>query len=237
MQITSVLKIHDTLAFISWMCENFCFTERPVPTGEYRYITNGNCRIRVYKADQPCEPFYGDGGACTGWEHIALETADIDKAFEYCKVKGFRLELCDGKPFYNPKVWGTGMWFFNVFTDFGIKLELSQRLDKPPVEFNQLAFGLDHYGCPVYDMKEMKSFYLGLGFTDLMSERLGDEGSYVYCSMMGLGDNIVELYEIAGITHKKYEGKAFDSIIIEGMEGKGREILSPNGERIRIIGN
>ena len=235
MQITSVLKIYDGQALISWMCENFCFTEQPLPTADYRYITNGNCRIRVYEADNPCEPFFGDGGAYTGWEHIALETADIDKAFEYCNEKGFRLELCEGKPFFNPKVWGTGMWFFNVFTDFGIKLELSQRLDKQPIEYKQPAFGLEHYGCPVYDMKTMKQFYLDLGFTDLMSERLGEEGSYVYCSMMGLGDNIVELYETTGIPHEKYTGKAFDYLIIEGMEEKTGWIQSPNGEKILIM--
>ena len=235
MKITSVLNIYEVQEFISWMCENFCFTEQPVQEEDYRSITNGNCRIRVYQADKLCEPFYGDGGAYTGWEHIALETADINLAFEHCKAKGFRLELCEGRPFYNPGVWGTGMWFFNVFTDFGIKLELAQRLDTPPLEYTQLCFGLEHYGCPVYDMQEMKKFYMDLDFTDLMSERLGEEGSYVYCSMMGLGDNIVELYETTGIPHTKYEGKAFDSILIEGLDEKAGLVQSPNGEKIQLI--
>lgn len=171
-----------------------------------------------------------------GYEHIALETTDIQQALEYCKKRGMQLETDDGKAFFNPQIWGTGMNYFNIITRFGIKIEVSQRLDRSmPVYADCLIGGLEHLGIEVSDLQESISYYLQNGAregADIV-ENFTENGP-VRCTMLQLDDIMIELYQFI----EKTDYQINDNNCICGLILQNKEVLSPyqqigpDGERI-----
>lgn len=190
------LAVKEPEKMMQWLCDNLWFEQCKK---EKHGVVNGNCRFwlekdvsdaRLKKADI-C---FGDYGH---YEHIALETPDINAALRYCKSRGFCLETRNGEAFYNPKVWKTGMNYFNILTPFGIKLEVAQRLDREYIPSEEkLIIGLEHAGIEVSNIENSVSLYLEKGFQPgyPMVVNETDSGN-VKCEMLLLDDVMIELYE------------------------------------------
>ena len=104
-----------------WLCENLFFKreedegENAVISGKFHLILKEEKHTK-YKTE--LENGY------LGFTHIALETGDIGEAIRYCLERGMILELGEkGGARYSGKVYGTGMTYFNIKTEFGIRLK------------------------------------------------------------------------------------------------------------------
>ncbi len=59
-------------------------------------------------------------------DHVALDVADIDRAFE--EVRAVGLETLEASPVFLPTFWDKGVKYFNVRGPDGEKVEFNQRL-------------------------------------------------------------------------------------------------------------
>lgn len=82
------------------------------------FLRNGDCVVEIYHSD---EPAMVNGG----WDHVALNTPDIEAVYEYVKSLGY--EALEGKicslPFY-----AHGVRYFTIMGPNHEKLEFSQKL-------------------------------------------------------------------------------------------------------------
>lgn len=227
-------EVADPESAVRWFCENLWFELNACCGTEYE-ISNGNCRLLITTRYRKKKKYpYNTNFA--GYEHIALETADIQKALEYCHTKGMKLETNGGKAFYNPRIWGTGMNYFNIITEFGIKVEISQRLDRnAPASSDRLIGGLEHLGIEVSDLQESVSYYLRNGArrgSDIV-ENFTENGP-VRCTMLQLDDIMIELYQF--IEKTDYQNN--DNNCICGLVLQNKAVISPyqqtgpDGERV-----
>ena len=105
MKVLSInLLLEDVQKAKKLFCEDLFFEDMGENT-----LTNHNCTLRLQQQEGRLRQENGANMTYVGLEHIALETADIEKALQYCKQKQLHLETNDGNAFYNPLVWGTGM--------------------------------------------------------------------------------------------------------------------------------
>ena len=137
-----------------------------------------------------------------GFHHIALDSGNIFESLDECRIAGMKLDTDGGKPYLNPKVWGTGTRYFNIVTPFNVNLEICQRLDiqKPRAH---TIWGLEHIGLLAKDVGISENFYIDIGFTQAFprTEVKNENGIEVFCSMMELGNVNVEIFSVSG---KKY---------------------------------
>ena len=90
-------------------------------------VRSGDFEIEFVRWDgalDSCEP---DAMLC-GLRHIALEADDIHEALDRCRARELRLQTApDGGPRLSQKVYGTGLRYFNVLTDFGVVIEVTEK--------------------------------------------------------------------------------------------------------------
>lgn len=225
------LVTDDPAALANWFCEELWFAK--VESDDCRII-RGNCRIQITKK-YTLDKDYSSNTYFSGYEHLALETPDIQEALGYCKQRGMQLETDNGNAFFNPKVWGTGMYYFNILTDFGLKVEISQRLDRKAPEQDHVVIGLEHLGLETSDIVRSIQYYESLGFSKACNgvENITADGTRVFCQMMTLADVILELYQFPHKTNYcMNENNGFKCLILAGEDRLGEAHLSvgPDGE-------
>lgn len=237
------LHVSDPDAVAEWLCENLFFSREPdslrtvLRSGGFRLILEregGEDQMALTE----CDP----DAMCLGFRHIALETYDIGRAITYCQSKGMKLQLNGrGGARYSGKVYGTGMDYFNILTDFGFPIEVSQKLHQKPEQTENLIEGLEHVGVQVEDACEAVEFYERLGFKkefEPVMNRTGDQT--VICCMVSAGGTVVELYEFEDAKVGKRQSPAvMDTMVIAGGEnprGKITVATGTAGERLEIWG-
>lgn len=229
------LRVPQPLQAAEWFCRElgFAILERKE---HLLRIEKGNCRFLITEgADKAIS---GNTGV---YEHVALEAADIEAALKYCRNRGMVLETDHGKPFYNPKVWGDGMDYFNILTDFGVKVEISRQTAKSPEPWNKCPVkDMEHLGVQVSDIRKSAAYYAELGFSTgwpLIENELADGGT-VLCTMQKRDDVTLELYQFPG---KPSPAGIGDSGIIclifpeKGLDGGGYLSAGPDGECAVIL--
>lgn len=203
---------------------------------EGELLVSGNCKLKLIEQEANAKFEAALEATYIGIEHISLETYDIEAALDYCKNKGLTLETDNGKAFYNPKVWGTGMNYFNILTPFGVKIEISQRLDRSASFSEPVIFGLEHLGVQVASMEKSLSYYLDMGFEQNypVVEIIG--ASRVLCSMIESSNFTVELYEFTdGINYVERKNDVIYGLSIELLSGGSASTKSgPNGENFFV---
>lgn len=194
-------------------------------------MRNRNCCLRLLqRSGEQCTSRRSEA-TYVGMEHIALETADILAALDYCKERNLTLDTDNGKPYYNPKVWGTGMYYFNILTDFGVKVEISQRLDRPAPSAGPLICGLEHFGIQVASMETSLPYYLNLGFEQKYPTVKILKKDLVLCAMIGVGDFIAELFEFTDAgNYIPFQNEPIYGLTLTGDQGV---LIGPNGERFQ----
>ena len=199
---------------------------------EEELLVNGNCRLRLMQRTNEERTIKEPQATYVGIEHLALEAADINIALNYCFDQKLVLETDHGKPFYNPNVWGTGLLYFNILTDFGVKIEISQRLDRPAQTAAPPIFGMEHLGVQVADMDKSLSYYLSLGFTQSYPTVEIITSDRILCSMIAAGDFTVELYEFTSSSnYKSFTNEPLAGLVLMNIPGRSDTLTGPNGEK------
>lgn len=238
------LLVKDTERTADWFCDNLFFSRETQNAGSGTVVKNGNVRLILDSDGGKAAGLYEPDAMCLGLRHVALETCDIRRAIKYCKSRGLNLQLNDqGGARHSGKVYGTGMDYFNILTDFGFTVEVSQKLHCERSLTGNLIEGLEHVGMQVADIYEAMDFYEKLGFKrefEPVTNR--DNGSTVICCMMSAGGTTMELYEFQNIEVKKTpENAVMEALVIgnrrepeDGAERKMSLITGIAGERIEM---
>ncbi len=222
-----------------WFCRNLFFTREE----SGRLLKNGSARLILETEEGFPAEIHGPEEMCLGFRHIALETYDIQKAIQYCKEKGLRLQLSKtGGAMHSGKVYGTGMDYFNILTDFGLTVEVSQKLHVKRAWDGPVIFGLDHIGLQVEDVPEAMRFYEKLGFVREFEPVVNEsDGHQIICCMEALGDAVIELYDfhdqknlkrqknpvISGLSMEKNGGSAAACVFFYGPSGERLAFPNP----------
>lgn len=232
------ILVNNTKKAAEWLCENLFFAmeqdgvEPVLQNGGFRLILKGG---GCADADQ-----YDPDAQGLGLRHVALETYDINRAIEYCRSRGLTLQLGDGgRARYSGKVYGTGMDYFNIITDYGFNIEVSQKLHKKIKPTEHIISGLEHIGLQTADACRTVEFYEELGFKKEFEPVVNHvDGHTIICCMVSAGGTTLEIYEFDDLADiKKAEPEALDSLVISetGNPPAGVRILQGTaGERIEI---
>lgn len=234
------LEAYDPAAAARWFCDELWF-EACYKNDDSIRLQNGNCRLLITRKNR-AKQIYASDAPFAGYEHLALEAPDIDKALAYCQSKGMVLETDNnGKAFYNPKVWGTGMYYFNILTGFGVKVEISQRLDRPAYcDGSKLVIGLEHLGIEVSDIERSIAYYTELGFAKgcPLVENITAERRHVLCIMMTLEDIILELFQFTDKTAYQTDANngVQNIVIVKNLHiDTGLLAIGPDAEKAVIL--
>ena len=180
----------------------------------------------------------GDKEAAFGFTHIALETENMEAAIAYAKELGLVLELAEnGGAKHSGKVYGTGMDYFNIRTNFGLTVEVSRKLHVECSGKGKLIEGLDHIGLQTADFEESLRFYEKLGFEREFAPVINHaDGREIRCCMVSSGGTVVEIYEICGEKGEK-NGASIDVVLLYNGSGElsVSGITGPSGERLEVI--
>lgn len=192
-----VIHVERPAEAAAWMVNNLLFE----PTAAPNTVVNGTCRV-TFVADgaAQCRPPL-PGQYHTGPEHLALRTGDIQAALTRCKQLGVPLNLNDGQPFYNPKVYGEGEYYFNFLTPFGLLVEISQRVGHPHYGESRIIQGLDHVGVPSEDILQRMDCLTRQGFSQEFPpiQNYNDAEGRILCCMMRKEDLILEVYQFTDL--------------------------------------
>ena len=116
-------------------------------------LQTGSFLLKVCPSNAALAPCCPDD-MLLGLRHIALETDDIQNALHICKEKGLRLQTSEeGGPRFNGKVYGTGLHYFNILTDFGLILEITEKHPGSGPRSEKWAQGLGHIGIQVSNLQ------------------------------------------------------------------------------------
>lgn len=222
------LLLDDPATAKRFLCDSLFFRE------DGTELVNGNCRLRLLRRNGHKRYEKLPGTTNVGMEHIALETADIQEVLTYCRRKNIPLDTDAGKPYYNPCVWGTGMYYFNIPTDFGVKIEVAQRLDRTAAPFPTPIFGLEHFGVQVASMEESLLYYRQIGFQQAYPTVEILKEDRILCTMVEAEGFTVELFEFKDAKNcVPFQNEPIYGLSLEHSAGK-REQFGPNGERFRF---
>lgn len=191
MEYEIVIVTPDLSSTSAWFRDNLFFD-----TLEEKILHNGACYIRL-EAGAPCQaPVLAERQYIAGVTHIALRTDNIHKALDHCKSRGLELILDDGHEFFNPKVYGSGEYYFNIKTQFGVLVEISQHVDVGKRE-DKIIYGLDHIGIPSADFNAQLSNLKKQGFVEEFSPvvNCNDKEGTIKCCMVRKGQLILEVYQ------------------------------------------
>lgn len=238
------LLVKDTERTADWLCDNLFFSREAEKGQKGTVIKNGNIRLILNSDGGEAAGNYDPDAMCLGLRHVALETCDIRRAIEYCKSRGLNLQLNDqGGARHSGKVYGTGMDYFNILTDFGFTVEVSQKLHCERSLTGNIIEGLEHVGMQVANMNEAVDFYEKLGFKREFEPVINqDNGSTVICCMVSAGGTTMELYEFQNVEVKKSpENAVMEALVLgkhresqDGAERKMSLITGIAGERIEM---
>lgn len=199
--------------------------------GKDTAVQSGSFQVAFCQCNQPLEKYQPDAMLC-GLRHIAIETDDIANALAYFKEHGLRLQTNDdGKPRFNPKVYGTGLHYFNILTDYGVTIEITQKHTGSSLPADQVIWGLGHIGIQVSDLESALNFYEGLGFSrDFPPVENETVDGPVQCCMMTKDGVTLEIYAFLNHSNApKQISPVFASLTIPGlnrkMQGPGGELL------------
>lgn len=231
------LLVDDLEQAAGWLCSNLFFAREA--DGEAFVLKNGRFRILLENGKETAAGEDPDA-MYLGIRHIALETSDVNRAIEYCRTKGLRLQLNDqGGARHNGKVYGTGMDYFNILSGLGFTVEVSQRLHCKGEPDGAIIHGLEHVGIQVPDAGEAIKFYESLGFHKEFEPVLNRCGEHrIICCMVSAGQTAIEIYEFADVENtQRQEQAAFDTLVLAGGGTSGdivRHLRGTAGEQIEI---
>ena len=211
-----------------WLCDKLFFTLETA--GESPVVVNGNVRLRLVRGRVPERR----EDMALGWRHIAMETHDIDAALAYCRTLNVPLEVSEtGGPRHSAQVYGTGMFYINIFTEFGFTVEVAQKLHKQSPAGKELIWGLEHVGLQVHDIEATLKFYEGLGFRrDFAPVTNHADGHTIHCCMVSREDTVIEVYEFHDLPElTRDEAPAYGALLVRDGERTG-ELQGPDGEGI-----
>ena len=90
-------------------------------------VRSGDFEMEFVRWDGALDSCAPDAMLC-GLRHIALEADDIHEALARCRAQGLRLQTApDGGPRLSQKVYGTGLRYFNILTEFGVVIEVTEK--------------------------------------------------------------------------------------------------------------
>lgn len=255
------LLVGDEEKTAKWLCDNLFFEREPGDFGMAGrasqsawtdgglVVRNGRFHLILKSGGGQAAGVYEPDAMCLGLQHVALETWDIGRAIEYCRSRGLRLQLNGrGGARHSGKVYGTGMDYFNILTEFGFTIEVSQKLHCKKENTGHVIEGLEHVGMQVADTYEAVRFYENLGFEREFEPVVNrDAGHTVICCMVSAGGTTIELYEFEGMTDDGGRKPAvLDALVIAGggsgtnLDGEEpfsavRRIQGIAGEQIELI--
>lgn len=191
----------------------------------------GNFLLKVCPSDGPMDACRPDD-MLLGLRHIALETDDIREALSICRAKGLCLQTAeDDGPRFSGKVYGTGLCYFNILTDFGVTLEITEKHAGSRKGSGRWADGLGHIGIQTADLCKSQAFYERLGFhQDFLPVENPVEGGVVRCCMVSRDNVTLELYEFKNGEKTGLQSKAALSALI--LPWLPESIQGPDGERL-----
>lgn len=223
--------VKDPKKAASWLCEALFFSMEK--DGEEPVVRSGDFRIVLTSKGES-----GNKEAAFGFTHIALETENMEAAIAYAKELGFVLELAEnGGAKHSGKVYGTGMDYFNIRTDFGLTVEVSRKLHVKCAGKGKLIEGLDHIGLQTADLEESLRFYEKLGFEREFAPVVNHaDGREIRCCMVSSGGTVVEIYEICGEKREK-SGASIDAVLLckYDAECPSCYISGPDGENVEFL--
>lgn len=221
-----VLAVEDRKKTAEWFCELLGF--ELVDESEY-VIASGNLELSLIQDGLEVDK------TPTGLVHVALNAYDIDQALSDCKAKGLQIDCDNGKAYYNPKIWGTGTRYFNIATDFGVTVEICQRLDKTIGNKEKNIEGLEHVGIFASSVERSLDYYKSIGFEQLCPLVINEKPNMdIHCVMVGKGDLVLEIFSAENTTIQfPREWCGIDQMVVAG-EPKGT-FVGPDGERLQII--
>ena len=218
------LQVPDRKRAAEWFCRYLFFSAEEKE--DCLLLRNGNVRLILRTRT-------GDG---------SLESADPDAMIQYCKEQGLRLQLSQsGGALYNGKVFGTGMEYFNILTDFGLVVEISQKLHVKKESNGPVIEGLEHIGLQVSDVMEAVRFYEKLGFCrEFEPVKNHSENGPVVCCMVSAGATVIEIYSFLELTSlKKSEVPVISSLILGNSNavllGYAKLLYGPAGECLKLF--
>ena len=229
------ILVPDVQAAALWFQRNLFFEKEKSVPGEV--LRNDDFRVILKNRN-----IHGTCAAkkCLGFQHFALETHDIDEAIAYCKSKKMKIELSsDGGAKFNKKVYGTGMAYFNICTDFGVTVEVSQKLHCRVAAGKHVIWGLEHIGIQVDNIDAALSVFENMGF-HMEFEPVCNftEGQEVTCCMIASDKGTIELYRFKDRTELCHE---IDPVIknVYVLKDKSLQIITnmePNGWKPTLKG-
>ncbi len=231
------LRVEDPLRVSEWLCKHLFF--RREQQGKESVLINGTMRLLLGELGCAAEKRVLEHAIYGGIQHFALETHDIHAAVRYCKEKGMELQLNpEGGVLYNPKVYGTGMSYFNIMTDFGFTVEVSQKLHCAEKPGENIIYGLEHIGLLVPDIYKALEFYEGLGFHREFEVVANETDIHrILCCMVSAGGTTIEIYELDDVTdlRKPLKPARYTLLIAcEGFPEDARQYMckGPAGEQV-----
>lgn len=193
-------------------------------------VRSGNFVIEFVRWEGVLDPYVPDAMLC-GLRHIALEADDIGEALAQCRARGLRLQTApDGGPRLSRKVYGTGLQYFNIFTDFGVTIEVTEKHPGSAPKAERPVWGLGHVGIQVPELAGSLRFYEDLGFRqDFAPVNNETPEGPVDCCMVSRDGLTLELYAFTRYADAPVQTHpAFSELEIPGMQN-GVRALPGNG--------
>jgi len=228
-----VVCVQDCEAAASWLQKYLFFERREEAMNHCLRMQNENC-VLYLKQGEPvtCKP--EAGSYITGIAHVALQCTDIDAAIRYTQSQELELQLLNGKCFFNPQVFGSGEYYFNIISPYGMVFEVSRRADLDAGNESAVLTGLDHVGIPSPDLEREMEFFEYNGFVrdfEPVLNRSDPEGN-VKCVMLTRDGFTLEIYSFPDLKPIIKSGAGpFSSLVNLGFSG-----VSPSGVEIIGIG-
>lgn len=233
------IYVSDIKKTAEWLCQNLFFI-RESQDREW-ILKSGNFRIILVEKCKDRENLKYNEAMYLGISHIALETENIEKAISYCKSKKLQLELgVNGEAMHNDKVYGTGMNYFNIVTEYGFTIEISQKIHVfGKKKQKNIINGLEHIGLQTNNIMQSLKFYEDLGFKRAFEPVCNEkDGHQIYCCIVTSGGTSIELYEFHDIPNLAPPAACIlDTLIIEnkGSQKKIQKIKGPMEEKLEIF--
>ncbi len=197
--------------------------------GRETAVRSGDFEIGFVPWDGALDPNGPDDMLC-GLRHIALEADDINGALAQCRAQGLRLQTApDGGPRLSQKVYGTGLRYFNILTEFGVVIEVTEKHPGSAPKAERPVWGLGHVGIQVPELAGSLRFYEALGFRqDFAPVKNETPDGPVDCCMVTRDGLTLELYAFTRYADAPVQTHpAFSELVIPGLQNGAR---GPAGE-------
>lgn len=173
---------------IDYWCKMLGF-ELVESSDEYTSLRNNELFVIIYSDGQYNNSLPNN---YVGLEHIALKSRDIISDISKYQSHGVCINTDNGRPYFNPKVWGKGTLYFNFRNTPESIIEICQRIDDPCKSQN---ITLSHIGIPTSSYPETSHFFRKLGFVvDNEVINITNEGK-VICGIFDMLPFHLEIYQ------------------------------------------